>query len=128
MRRLLLLLSAAACAHAPVEEGVEVTPVEIVRAEAGEGQSAPVRKACRGKGPRIPDGETVSGTVTAVYLVGADGKVTDVKITGNASPGASKAIARYIAGCTYKPAMRDGKPVAVHWRGDLNFTKAPATR
>jgi hypothetical protein len=110
-----------------VDEGPEVAPVETFRAESGENQTPPVRKACRGKGPRIPEGESVSGTVTAVYRIGTDGKVTDVKLSGgHASPGAVKAIARYIASCTYKPAMRDGKPVAVHWRGDLSFTTAPA--
>ncbi len=125
MRTALLVLLLAACAHAPPAQEREVTAVETFRAEAGEGQTAPVRKSCRGKGPLIPDGETVSGTVTAVYLVGADGRVSDVKITGSASPGAAKAIAGYIASCRYRPALRDGKPVAVRWRGDLNFTTAP---
>lgn len=126
LRGIVLFALVAACAHAPVEEGTELAAVETVRAEGGEGQTPPVRKSCRGKGPRIPDGESVTGTVTAVYLVGKDGKVSDVKITGRASAGALKAIQRYIASCTYKPAMRDGQPVAVHWRGDLSFTTAPA--
>lgn len=127
MKIALLITILAACAHAPAQER-EVTAVETFRAEAGEGQTPPVRKSCRGRGPLIPDGETVSGTVTAIYLVGTDGKVSDVKITGSASPGAARAIAGYIASCRYKPAMRDGKPVAVRWRGDLNFTTAPGSR
>jgi len=40
-----------------------------------------VQGAC----PRIPEGETVNGIVRAAYLVGADGKVTDVTVTGKAS-------------------------------------------
>ena len=129
MRRLApLLVLSAACAHAPPADDLEVAPIETHRAEAAEGQTPPVRKACRGKGPRIPAGETVTGTIRAVYLIGADGKVSDVKITGRASAAALKAIQRYIGSCTYKPALRDGKPVAVRWRGDLEFTPAPAPR
>jgi hypothetical protein len=99
-----------------------------MRAEAGEDQTAPVRKGCRGRGPRIPEGETVSGVVHAHYLIGADGKVSEVKVTGNGTALALKAIQRYIASCTYVPAIRDGKPVAVRWRGELNFTKPPGSR
>jgi|SRR5690242_13617880 outer membrane biosynthesis protein TonB len=126
MRRLaLLLVLSAACAHAPPADDPEVVAFETHRAESAEGQTPPVRKGCRGKGPRIPAGETVSGTIRAVYLIGADGKVSDVKVSGRASAPALKAIQRYIGSCTYKPALRDGKPVAVHWRGDLDFTPRP---
>ncbi|MGE5049076.1 MAG: energy transducer TonB [Deltaproteobacteria bacterium] len=129
MRRLApLLVLAAACAHAPVAEDPEVAAFETHRAEAAEGQTAPVRKSCRGQGPRLPQGETIEGVVHATYLVGADGRVSDVKVTGRASPAALKAIGRYVASCTYKPALRDGKPVAVRWRGDLDFTRARERR
>jgi Gram-negative bacterial TonB protein C-terminal len=122
MRGALFLLLLLACAHAPPPHEVEVVEP---RAEAGENQTAPVRKSCKGRGPRIPDGETVTGVVRALYLIGSDGKVSDVSVTGKASSGALKAIQRYIASCTYAPALRDGKPVAVRWRGELQF---PATR
>jgi outer membrane biosynthesis protein TonB len=123
MRRLAaFIVLSAACAHAPSAGDEEVAPV--IRAEAAEGQTAPVRKACRGSGPRLPQGESIDGIVHAAYLVGADGKVSDVKVTGRASSAALKAIQRYIASCTYKPALRDGKPVAVRWRGELDFTRA----
>jgi len=112
-----------ACAHAPAPPEVEVAAVET-RAEAGEDQIPPVRKSCKGRGPRIPEGETVTGLVRAIYLIGADGRVSDVSVTGKASAGALKAIQRYIASCTYAPAVRDGKPVAVRWRGELNFPGA----
>jgi hypothetical protein len=49
-------------------------------------------------------------------------------VTGKASAAALKAIQRFIAGCIYAPAVRDGKPVAVRWRGELDFTRAPAPR
>ena len=126
MQRSLLALAVLllACAHAPGPPEVEVAAVEA-RAEAGEDQTAPVRKSCKGRGPRIPEGETVTGLVRAIYVIGVDGKVSDVSVTGRASAGALKAIHRYIASCTYAPALRDGKPVAVRWRGELNF---PGTR
>jgi len=115
------------CAHTSDRE---VTPVEMIhmRAEGGDDQTAPVRKGCRGKGPRIPEGETVTGIVNAHYLIGADGKVTEVKVTGNGSALALKAIQRFIASCTYTPALKDGRPVAVRWRGQFDFTKARASR
>src|SRR5256885_17084183 len=93
MQRSLLALAVLllACAHAPAPPEVEVAAVEA-RAEAGEDQTAPVRKSCKGRGPRIPEGETVTGLVRAIYLVGADGRVSDVSVTGKASPGALKAI------------------------------------
>jgi len=123
-----LAVALTACAHAPAER--EIAPIELVhmRAEAGEDQTPPVRKSCRGHGPRIPEGESVSGIVHAHYLIGADGKVSEVKVTGNGTALALKAIQRYIASCTYVPAVREGKPVAVRWRGELSFTKAPASR
>jgi len=128
MNRALFLALLLGCAHAP--EGREVAPVEIVhmRAEAGEDQTPPVRKGCRGRGPHIPVGENVTGVVRAHYLIGADGKVSDVKVAGNGTPLALKAIQRYIASCTYAPAVRDGKAVAVRWRGELDFTRARGSR
>jgi hypothetical protein len=130
MRRCLLpSLCAAlvACAHAPAD--VQVPPRKApVRAEVGENQTDPVRRSCKGGAPVIPDGESVSGIVRANYLVGADGRVSEVTVSGKGTAGALKSIQRFIAGCTYAPALREGKPVAVRWRGDLDFTRAPATR
>ena len=125
----LAALAVAACAHGPESRDVEVPSRETpVRAEAGENQTDPVRKSCKGRGPKIPEGETVTGVVKAAYLVGVDGKVSEVKVTGKGSPLALKAIQRFIASCVYSPAIRDGKPVAVRWRGELEFTTAPAPR
>src|SRR5207302_9629240 len=64
MPRALLALAVLllACAHAPAPPEVEVAAVGA-RAEAGEDQTVPVRKSCKGRGPRIPEGETVTGLV-----------------------------------------------------------------
>jgi alkyl hydroperoxide reductase subunit AhpC len=129
MRRFILVALVLSCAHAP-PAAVEAPAARktAARAEVGENQTDPVRKACKASGPVIPEGETVAGVVRAAYLVGADGKVSEVTVTGKATGGAVKAIQRFIAGCTYAPALRDGRPVAVRWRGELDFTKAPAPR
>jgi outer membrane biosynthesis protein TonB len=116
-----LLVALMACAHAPAETQAPAAKKPL-RIEAGENQTDPVRKSCKSAGPEIAAGETVSGIVRATYLVGADGKVTDVKVTGKGSAGALQSIQRFIASCTYAPARRDGKPVAVRWRGDLDFS------
>jgi outer membrane biosynthesis protein TonB len=116
-----VLVALIGCAHAPPEAPAPAVK-KPARIEAGENQTDPVRKSCKAAGPQIPAGETVSGIVRATYLVGADGKVTDVKVTGKGSAGALQAVQRFIAGCTYAPARRDGKPVAVRWRGELDFT------
>src|SRR5438132_13666197 len=101
MQRSLLALAVLllACAHAPGPPEVEVAAVEA-RAEAGEDQTAPVRKSCKGPGPRIPGGASVTGLVRAICLGGADGRVGDVSVTRKAAPGALKAIASYIASRT----------------------------
>jgi len=114
-----LILALIGCAHAAPEAPAAKKPLRI---ETGENQTDPVRKSCKSAGPEIPPGETVSGVVRATYLVTADGKVTEVKVTGKGSAGALQAIQRFIAGCTYAPARRDGKPVAVRWRGELDFS------
>jgi hypothetical protein len=122
-----LLLALIGCAHGGAEAPAPRAKKPL-RVEAGENQTDPVRKSCKGAGPQIPDGETVTGIVRATYLVGTDGKVTEVKINGRGSAGALQAIQRFIASCTYAPALRDGKPVAVRWRGELDFTRAPGSR
>jgi hypothetical protein len=122
---LLLSLAAIACAHAPaaMEAALPSRKPAAARAEVGENQTDPVRRSCKGSGPAIPDGDTATGIVRAAYLVGADGKVSEVTVSGKATAGAVKAIQRFIAGCTYAPALRDGKAVAVRWRGELDFTR-----
>jgi len=123
MRRLVLFSLLLSCAHAPAAEVQAPSRKTPVRAEVGENQTDPVRKSCKGSGPVIPEGETVAGVVRAAYLVGADGKVSEVTVSGKATAGAIKAIQRFIAGCAYAPALREGKPVAVRWRGELDFTR-----
>jgi hypothetical protein len=110
------------CAHTSPDASAPAAARKPARIETGENQTDPVRKSCKTAGPQIPAGESVSGIVRATYLVGADGNVSDVKITGKGTAGALQAIRLFIAGCTYAPARRDGRPVAVRWRGELDFS------
>jgi hypothetical protein len=116
------VLVLCACVHAP--PGQHLAKERSAALELGDSQTAPVRQRCKRPGPRLPDGESVEGTIQVNYLIGADGSVSDVTARGRASAAALKAIRAYISSCTYAPATRDGKPVAVRWRGELDFTTA----
>jgi len=117
------VLVLCACVHAapgPQHLAKERTaPLEL-----SDNQTAPVRQGCKRPGPQLPAGESVDGTVQVNYLIRADGSVRDVTARGRASAAALKAIRAYISSCTYAPATRDGKPVAVRWRGELDFSTA----
>jgi hypothetical protein len=124
MRRLgaFALLALCACAHAPDQErAARKRPAPL---ELADNQTAPVRQGCKLNGPQLPAGESIDGTIQVSYLIGADGSVSDVTARGRASAGALKAIRAYISSCTYAPATRAGKPVAIRWRGELDFTAA----
>jgi hypothetical protein len=123
VRRLALtLLLACACAHAPpAEPEAETAPVEKHTVELSDDVTPPVRKSCRGRGPRLGDRDRIAGTIAVDYLVGADGKVSDVNVSGDANAGGARAVRRFLEGCRYTPAMRAGKPVEIRWRGELTF-------
>jgi outer membrane biosynthesis protein TonB len=91
----------------------------------------PVRKGCRSKGPRLAARDRI-GSIVVDYQVTAEGKVSDVAVQGDASESAVRAVRRYLESCKYAPAIRAGKPIAVKWKGELNFgdkpNSAPASR
>lgn len=125
MRRLLLVSFLVACAHAPEAE----PQLAGEPAHFGEGTTPPVRKKCRKSGPELSGNDRASGRLILDYLVTQDGKVKDVTVKGDASAGAVRAIRSFLASCTYRPALQDGKPVAMRWKGELDFpTRAPASR
>ena len=124
--RWILLLALAGCAHSEPEPEAQLAKEQP--ATFAEGTTPPVRKSCRSKGPKLGARDRANGRLVLDYLIGEDGKVRDVAVKGDASSGAVRAIQRFLGGCTYTPAMQDGKPVAVKWKGELNFTTAPAPR
>jgi hypothetical protein len=109
-----------ACAHAAPEPQADANVAEQP-ATFAEGTTAPVRKKCRKGGPRLGEKDRASGRLLLEYLVTEEGKVKDVTVAGDVSAGAIKAIRAYLATCTYEPALREGKPVAVKWKGELTF-------
>lgn len=112
-----------ACAHAPPEAETEAQPVESQKLQLSDDVTAPVRKSCRFKGPRLGSRDRISGSIVVDYQVGADGKVSDVAVQGDANDGAVRAVRRYLESCKYAPAVQNGKPVAVKWKGELSFPK-----
>jgi putative hemolysin len=126
--RWVALLALVACAHVEPEPA-EVAVAREQPATFAEGTTPPVRKSCRSKGPRLKEKDRASGRLVLDYVIGEDGKVRDVSVSGDATAGAVKAIRNFLATCTYEPATQDGKPVAVKWKGELSFpTRAPASR
>ena|SRR5713226_2150203 len=119
--RWLTLLLICACAHSEPEAEAQLSveqPATFV-----EGAQPPVRKKCRKDGPRIPAHDRASGRLVLDYVITEEGKVKDVSISGDASAGAVKAIRAFLATCSYQPAMQNGKPVAVKWKGELTFPR-----
>jgi len=108
-----------ACAHAAPE-----TPAPAAkkppRIETGENQTDPVRSPARAPDRRFPRRD-VRGVVRATYLVTADGKVTEVKVTARDPPERSRPSSASSRAARTRPPGANGKPVAVRWRGDLDF-------
>jgi hypothetical protein len=126
MRRLAILSLLIACAHAPASEGeTEMQPVEgNGKLQLADDVTPPVRKGCRSKGPRLAARDRV-GSIVVDYQVTAEGKVSDVAVQGDASESAVRAVRRYLESCKYAPATRAGKPIAIKWKGELNFGGKP---
>ena len=125
MRRALAVGLLLGCAHAPVPEAeTETAPIEGKSTlQLSDDTTPPVRKSCRSRGPRLAASDRLSGSIIVDFQVGADGKVSGVSVEGDASDGAVRALRRYLESCRYAPATRGGKPVAVPWKGELNFPK-----
>ena len=141
MRCLAALFLACACAHAapPPEVHVEAAPGESRKPRALETRppilnlsddtTAPVRKSCRLKGPRLAARDRLGASVIVNYRVSAEGSVSDVAVQGDATEGAIRAVRRYLESCRYTPATQNGKPVAAQWKGELSFpARVPGRR
>jgi hypothetical protein len=125
--RLLAFLCAlcAACAHAPPAEDGKPAGERPPAMSFDADTIPPVRKRCRADAPQLGPRDRASGRLILDYLVTESGRVRDVSVSGDATAGAVKAIRAYLATCTYQPAMQNGKPVAVKWKGELTYPKAP---
>lgn len=62
--------------------------------------------------------------VPVVLVVGADGRVADVRVEASVSPELDRAAVTAASGWTFEPGMRDGKAVAARVRGIVRFVGA----
>ena len=124
IRRTAFIALLCACAHEPVAPSQEEALLAKEQpATFAEGTVPPVRKKCRKGGPRLGERDRASGRLLLDYVIGEDGKVRDVTVSGDASAGAVKVIRAFLASCSYQPATQNGKPVAVKWKGELTFPR-----
>ena len=64
----------------------------------------------------------VQGVVIVEAVIDEEGKVTDAKVLKGLPMGLSEAALEAIQAWEFKPAMLDGKPVAVYYALTVNFT------
>lgn len=55
----------------------------------------------------------ITGSVVVRYTVGRDGRARDVQLLKDPAPVLSEAVARWLASCTFDPALAGDQPVAV---------------
>jgi protein TonB len=65
--------------------------------------------------------QKINGTVVLSMIVTAEGSVRDVKVIKRLDPGLDKQAIAAVRTWTFEPATRDGKPVAVHLKTEVNF-------
>jgi periplasmic protein TonB len=90
--------------------------------EVGNGVTAP-------KGVYTPNPEysekarkkKINGTVVVAMIVTADGQVHDVKVTKSLDEGLDKQAVAVVRTWRFEPATKDGKPVAVHLKAEVDF-------
>jgi protein TonB len=63
----------------------------------------------------------IEGTVIIRMLVAADGQVTDALVTTSVDPSLDEAALASARQATFKPATKDGKPVAVWVQLPMRF-------
>jgi periplasmic protein TonB len=65
--------------------------------------------------------EKIHGNVTLAMTVTAEGKVRDLKVTRSLDKGLDKQALAAVSTWRFKPATKDGKPVAVRINVDVTF-------
>jgi protein TonB len=91
--------------------------------EVGNGVTAP-------KPLYMPDPEysekarkkKINGTVTLAMIVTTEGTVREVKVTKSLDPGLDKQALAAVNKWKFEPAIKDGKPVAVHLNTSVTFS------
>jgi periplasmic protein TonB len=68
-----------------------------------------------------PRKKKIQGTVVLAMIVTAEGNVRDVKVTERVYKDLDKQAVAAVSTWKFKPATKDGKPVAVHLSVDVSF-------
>ncbi len=63
----------------------------------------------------------IEGTVTLEYIVGADGVPFDIRVVRSLVPVLDKKATEAVSKWRFRPGEKDGKPVNVRVRTDVNF-------
>ena len=72
--------------------------------------------------PQVAQEENISGSVTLVLHIGADGKVQSTAIVKSSGEQIlDTASRRCAASWTFPPALNDGHPTAIEWSQQLNW-------
>jgi TonB family protein len=65
--------------------------------------------------------EKINGVVVIAMIVTAEGRVRDVKVIKSLDAGLDKQAAAAVRKWKFEPATKDGKPVAVHLKTEVDF-------
>ena len=63
----------------------------------------------------------INGIVLLDFIVTAEGRVRDVKVTQSLFPCLDSQAVAAVSTWKFEPAMKDGKPVAVHLKSEVDF-------
>jgi TonB family protein len=63
----------------------------------------------------------INGVVVVAMIVTAEGKVCDVKVIKSLDPGLDKQAVLAVRTWKFQPATKDGEPVAVHLKTEVDF-------
>jgi TonB family protein len=63
----------------------------------------------------------MNGSVVVEMVVTAKGKVRDIKVVKSLDPGLDKQALAAVKQWEFKPATKDGQPVAVHLTAEVDF-------
>lgn len=107
--------------NAPFGDGGDGPPTGVL--QVGNGVSAPVR--IFGPQPLYTEdarASRIQGTVILQGVVNSDGSVSHLEVLKGLPLGLSESAITTLKSWKYKPAMKDGTPVAVHYIFTVNFT------
>lgn len=101
------------------DEGA-VTPPADAKPTAPLGLSGPSAAQARLTKKAVPiypeeaKADRISGTVVLDVMIGADGKVRDLRVVGSPSPSLTKSSLECISNWQYSPYLADGEPLEVN--------------